>query len=127
MIPEEIKLSLFKGKINLIEKRLETASEEIKPVLGVNMKDLVLNREEIPYILIVLISYFQINNQIMKTEGLFRVSGSVSEEEEMENALRKKKIIIIYTLLKILILLLELLKSFLDYFLNHYFLMIVMI
>ena len=100
MIPMDVRSSLFKGKDSIIiEKRMiETQAEEIKPVLGISLNELALNKDGIPYILLVLVSYFYVKNQALKHEGIFRVSGSVTEEEEMENALRKKNYNYIYSI-----------------------------
>lgn len=57
-----------------------------------------LGEQGIPYIFIVLTHYFEVNKDALALEGIFRVSGAISDEKKLIQALKEKNYEYIYAL-----------------------------
>ena len=68
-------------------------------IIGKNLQEMDLGEQGIPYIFIVLTHYFEVNKDALALEGIFRVSGAISDEKKLIQALKEKNYEYIYALM----------------------------
>ena len=69
------------------KKKSDQDEKKVFSIYGVNLRDMPMIEGGVPEVVAVLISYFERNPDTMRQKGLFRVSGAISEIENMEKAL----------------------------------------
>jgi hypothetical protein len=89
ILPDFVFTSIGKPRSELLkqENLKEMGRENNKTeFLGRPLEEMVLTEEGIPHVLALLKSY--ISNENLDQQGLFRVAGSLSEEQKLINALK---------------------------------------